>query len=501
MDLNWWVLFVFFAYFATLIGISVVRTSRMQDMSDYVLGGRRLSALTSALSAGSSMTSGWTTLAFPALVFINGGTELWTMVSLVAGFWVAWTYLAKRLRRYTIAAENSLTLPEFYEKRFDDRTGTLRTISALIMVLFIVLYISSGLIAGSKLLHTVFGLDATAGVLVTLFAVTSYTFIGGFLAVSRTDVFQALIMLAGFFILPVTLLFIVDAPFADLMANPEKLNPLALATGPDALAFILTIPGWALLVIGTPRMLHRFMAIVGEDKIAVSRNISVTWVTLIFSFGLMLGLLALPALSESGNLATVLEDPELVYLVVATVFFHPIIAGLLLTGVIAAVMSTADSQLILASAIATDDVPLIRKFAESLGSRGRVWLGRFLLVVIGGIATVFSIFNPDSVFNLVIYGASGLGTAFGPVTILALYWRRMNAWGAVASVVAGMAATVLWQSLGGGPGGIWDIVPAMPGYIGAIGAAVAVTYLTAPPPPHVVELFDRVNPKVEAAGG
>ena len=340
-----------------------------------------------------------------------------------------------------------------------------------------------------------FGLNITVGVLVTLVAVASYTFIGGFLAVSRTDVFQATIMLAGFIILPATLLFQVDQPFADLAANPGKLNPLALGSGDNSLAFLLSIPGWALLVMGAPRMLHRFMAIVSEEKIKSGRNISVTWVGLIFLSGLALGLLALPALSGSGWLAEVLDDPERVYLVVSQVFFHPIVAGLLLTGVIAAVMSTADSQLILASAIATDDVPLIKRFSQAISARSRVWLGRFLLVIVGIMATLLSILNPDSVFNLLIYGASGLGAAFGPATILSLYWRRFNAWGALGCIVAGTVASSVWATLSGGPSGMWDVVPSMPGYVGALSAAVVITYLTPPPSRTMVELFDRVNVK------
>ena len=190
--LTTWVLIVFLAYFAALIGIAVFRSRQMQEMSDYVLGGRRVGSITSALSSGSSATSGWTMLVFPALAFMNGAVEFWTVFSIVVGFWLTWTIYAKRLRRYTIAAENSLTFPEFFEKRFGDKWGVLRTLSAVIALFFIIFYISSGLIAGSKLLNTVFGLDGIVGILVTLVAVASYTFIGGFLAVSRTDVFQAL---------------------------------------------------------------------------------------------------------------------------------------------------------------------------------------------------------------------------------------------------------------------------------------------------------------------
>ena len=191
--LTTWVLIVFLAYFAALIGIAVFRSRQMQEMSDYVLAGRRMGSITSALSSGSSTTSGWTMLVFPALAFMNGAVEFWTVFSIVVGFWLTWTIYAKRLRRYTIAAENSLTFPEFFEKRFGDKWGVLRTLSAVIALFFIIFYISSGLIAGSKLLNTVFGLDGIVGILVTLVAVASYTFIGGFLAVSRTDVFQALI--------------------------------------------------------------------------------------------------------------------------------------------------------------------------------------------------------------------------------------------------------------------------------------------------------------------
>ena len=198
MEFHPFILAVFFLYFASLIAIAVVRVRPMREMSDYVLGGRRMSSFTSALSASSSTTSGWTMLVFPALAFSEGAVQLWTALSIVLGVWLVWTILGKRLRRYTIL-EDSLTLPEFFEKRFADRTGILRTLTAVLTLFFIMIYIDSGLIAGAKLLETVFGVAWTPGVLVTLVAVTSYTFIGGFLAVSRTDVFQAMLMLAGFF--------------------------------------------------------------------------------------------------------------------------------------------------------------------------------------------------------------------------------------------------------------------------------------------------------------
>ena len=198
---NSWVILVFCAYFAMLIGIAFVGARKMRNMSDYVLGGRRLSSFTAALSAGSSTTSAWTMLALPALAFVSGAVEVWVPAAAALGVWLSWTVLAKRLRRYTIEANNILTIPEFFAVRFGDKTGTLRTLTSIITILFVMFYVSSGLVGGSKLLDTIFGIEAPTGVLLTLAAVASYTLIGGFLAVSRTDVSQALLMLLSLLIL------------------------------------------------------------------------------------------------------------------------------------------------------------------------------------------------------------------------------------------------------------------------------------------------------------
>ena len=494
-----WLLVVFVGYFVVLIGIAVVRSRPMREMSDYVLGGRSMSSVTSALSASSSAASSGTMLVFPALAFIAGGVVLWTMISIVLGAWFAWTILAKRLRRYTIAAENSLTMCEFLEKRFGDRTGTLRTLSAVVALFFIVIYISSGLVGGSKLLEFAFGLDTITGILVTLVAVASYTFIGGFIAVSRTDVFQALLMLAAFMIIPLTLLFVAENPFAGLGlglgdSTSAYLNPLTDNMGsPLSWVFILGSPGWGLGVLGSLRVLQRFMAVESEEKIPASRNIGTAWFLLMFSFGLLLGWLARPALAEVGMLEAV-TDPEKVYLIVSEVFFHPVVAGLLLTGVIAAVMSTADSQLLLGSAVATDDLPAMKNLTYSTETGGRVWLSRLLLVVIGCVAAVIALYRPDSIFDLVTFAWAGMGSAFGPCIIMALYWRRFNLWGALASIVAGAAVATVWHIWSGGPGGLWDIMPASPGFLGSALAGVMATLLTPPPSREVVALFDQVNP-------
>lgn len=515
----YWVLFVFIAYFAVLIGIAVVRARHMDDMSDYVLGGRKMGTFTSALSSASSAASGWTMLVFPALAFAAGLIHLWTVVGIASGHWLVWTLLGRRLRRYTIATEDSLTIPEFFEKRFMDRTGTLRTLGALITVFFIVFYVSSGLIAGAKLLEEVFDISHDdyhwLGVLITLAAITTYTFIGGFLAVSRTDVFQSLMMLGGFVVLPLMLIVMTDDPFQGLGSTGEGFwNPLTDQSGElVGVVFILSSAGWGLGALGSQRVLARLMAVDHEEHIPNSRNIGVSWVALMFCLGLLLGVVAVPALTERGLLDQVTADPERVYLVTSTEFFHPLVAGLLLTAVVAAVMSTADSQLLLASAIVTGDVPLMRRLTDSLRTHARVWMGRLMLLVVGGIAALLSTYHPDSVFNLVSLAWGGMGAAFGPATVLALYWRRFNFWGALTSITVGTAVATLWWYLPLGAeasapigaldgvwdlmkaqeSGIWSMQPATPGFLIATPAAVLVTLLTPAPRGEIAELFDRVN--------
>ena len=242
---NSWVAFVFLAYFAMLIGIAVVGARKIRDMSDYVLAGRRLGSFTAALSAGSSTTSAWTMLALPALAFTSGALEIWVPAGAAIGVWLSWTLLAKRLRRYTTEANNVLTIPEVFEVRFGDTSGTLRTLTAFITIFFVIFYVSSGLVGGSKLLETIFGIEATTGVLLTLVAIASYTLIGGFLAVSRTDVFQALLMLVSLLIMTATLTISTGNPFAGITGeSPGFLNPFTDNSGtPISFTFVLSAAG------------------------------------------------------------------------------------------------------------------------------------------------------------------------------------------------------------------------------------------------------------------
>ncbi len=498
--LNAWVLSVFGVYFAVLIVIAIVQARQMRAMQDYVLGNRQLNALTSALSAGSSAVSSGSMLVVPALAFADGGVTVWLAGSIFLGAVLSWTVLAKRLRRYTIAAGDSLTISEFLEKRFDDRSGMLRSLVAVVTLFFVIIYVSSGLVGGSKLLQETFGLAPSAGIAVTLLAVASYTLVGGFLAVSRTDVFQSLLMLASFIIIPAVLLHVTDNPGTSIVATgSDYLNPFNDAKG-GALSwvYVASLPGWAFGAWGSLRVLQRYMAIRDETTIPASRNIAVAWLLLITVFGVLIGWAARPALEQAATLQPVLDDPEKVYFVVTEVFFHPLVAGVLLCGVVAAVMSTADSQLLLGSAVAAGDLPLLRRFTHGLQGRARIWVGRLLLVVLGLVAMLIALYRSDSILELVAYAFGGMGAAFGPCLILALYWPRFNWWGAMAGVIAGTVVSSLWGFTTGGPGDVWDLMVATPGFVAGVVVAVAATLLTPAPPHHVTALFDEVNPPREA---
>ena len=513
-----WTLVVLLLYFVVLIGIAIYRSPRMVNMGDYVLGGRRLGGFTTALSAGSSGASGWTMLVLPALAFAGGLIHLWTVVSIVGCMWLLWVVTAKRLRRYTISADNALTLPEFWEKRFGDTSGALRGTAGAISLYFITLYVSSGLISGAKLLEELFDLDHIGAghgiaVLITLVAVISYTFMGGFLAVSRTDVFQALIMLGGFVVIPATLFLTAGNPFHGLEgASSGFWNPF---TGLDgaALGWVTYVSaiGWGLGAFGSQRIMARFMALDRERDIPRTTSICVSWFALTHALGLLIGLMAAPTLATRG---VDIPDAERLYLVVSSVFFHPVVAGLLLTGLVAAVMSTADSQLLLASAIASSDLPWLRRVTEEMRTEGRVVMGRLLLVTVGVVAAALAILSTESVFALVSLAWGGMGAAFGPVTVLALYWRRFNLAGAFAGVMTGTVVSTFWWLMDlGNEGlvnltellgfaatiarlqeiGIWEINPAVPGVVAATVLAVGATLVTLPPSDEITIVFDEVT--------
>ncbi|MDC0663464.1 sodium/proline symporter PutP [Marinobacter sp. SS21] len=476
----------FVVYILLMLGIGYVAYRRTSNLSDYILGGRSLGPLPSALSAGASDMSGWLLLGLPGYAYAAGYEAIWIAVGLLAGTWLNWLFVARRLRTYSLAAGDSLTLPSFFENRFHDTSRLLRIVSAFFILLFFLFYTSSGLVAGGKLFETVFGLDYSTAVIIGTLAVVSYTFFGGFLAVAWTDVIQGLLMFAALLLVPIIAIN-ADGGWGATKAamelkNPEFLNALTSGDGSAMTAIaILSLLGWGLGYFGQPHILARFKAIRSEQDIPAARRIAVIWSGLGLFGALLVGFAAI------GYFETPLDDGERSFILLVDALFHPVIAGILLAAILAAIMSTADSQLLVSSSALAEDFykALFRREA----SQGElVWVGRLAVVGIAVVACILA-FDPDSqVLELVSYAWAGFGAAFGPALILSLYWKRMTRAGAVAGIVVGGATVVVWGNLSGG---ILDLYEIIPGFILATIAIVLVSLAGAEPTKDVQDGFDR----------
>lgn len=476
----------FIAYILLMLGIGYVAWKRTSNLSDYILGGRSLGPLPSAISAGASDMSGWLLLGLPGYAYAAGYEAIWIAVGLLAGTWLNWLFVASRLRTYSQSAGDSLTLPSFFENRFNDTSRILRVVCAFFILLFFLFYTSSGLVAGGKLFETVFGLDYTVAVIVGTIAVVSYTFFGGFLAVTWTDVIQGLLMFAALLLVPIMAIS-ADGGWGATTAAMEAKNPefLDAFTSTDGTALgilsILSLLGWGLGYFGQPHILARFKAIRSEDDVPNARRIAVTWSGLGLLGALLCGFAAI------GYFETPLEDGERAFMLLVDALFHPIIAGILLAAILAAIMSTADSQLLVSSSALAEDFykALFRKDASQ---EELVWVGRLAVVGIAIIACILGL-NPDSkVLELVSYAWAGFGAAFGPALILSLFWRNMTRNGAIAGVVVGGATVVIWGNMSGG---LLDLYEIIPGFIFATIAIVLVSKFGDKPHAEILAGFDK----------
>ncbi|MBB5322382.1 sodium/proline symporter PutP [Marinobacter oulmenensis] len=476
----------FILYILMMLGVGYVAWKRTSNLSDYILGGRSLGPLPSALSAGASDMSGWLLLGLPGYAYAAGYEAIWIAVGLLAGTWLNWLFVARRLRTYSLAAGDSLTLPSYFENRFNDTSRILRVVCAFFILLFFLFYTSSGLVAGGKLFETVFGLDYNIAIVVGTLAVVSYTFFGGFLAVSWTDVIQGLLMFAALLLVPIIAMNAAggwDATQAAMEAkNPEFLNAL---TGTDGNALgamaIISLLAWGLGYFGQPHILARFKAIRSEDDVPTARRIAVIWSGLGLLGALLVGFSAI------GYFETPLDDGERAFMLLVDAMFHPVIAGILLAAILAAIMSTADSQLLVSSsALAEDFYKAI--FRKDASQKELVWVGRFAVVGIAIIALLLGL-DPDSkVLELVSYAWAGFGAAFGPALILSLFWKGMNRAGAIAGIIVGGVTVVVWGNISGG---IFDLYEIVPGFILAAIAIVVVSKVSGTPHQDILEQFDR----------
>ncbi|MCE0732475.1 sodium/proline symporter PutP [Halomonas sp. G15] len=475
-------------YFVLMIAIGVYAMQKATSSSeDYMLGGRGLSPKVAALSAGASDMSGWLLLGLPGAMFVSGLGSAWIGIGLLVGAFFNWTLVAPRLREQTVHYGNAITIPEFLANRFPTRALSLRTVSAVVIVVFFAVYTASGLVAGGKLFESAFAgvfnfggmSDYSAGVVITLGIVLVYTVIGGFLAVSLTDFVQGCIMMLALVIMPAVVLFGEGGGgFAQASQTLNEVDP-SLLTWTEGLTIVgwLSAVTWGLGYFGQPHIIVRFMAIRSLKEVPVARNIGMSWMAISLIGAVSLGLFGRAFAVRNGM---DVEDPETIFIILADLLFHPLVTGFLYAALLAAIMSTISSQLLVSSSSLTED--FYRLFLRKQASdKETVAIGR-LCVVLVGIVAVMIASNPDSqVLGLVSNAWAGFGSAFGPLIILSLMWRRTNGAGAIAGMVVGALTVMIWISLGwngsfmGGPG-VYEIIP---GFIAAWVAIMVVSLATA----------------------
>ncbi|MEJ5065420.1 sodium/proline symporter PutP [Erwinia sp. MYb375] len=474
-----------------LIGFIAYRSTKNFD--DYILGGRSLGAVVTALSAGASDMSGWLLMGLPGAIFLAGISKSWIAIGLTLGAYLNWKIVAGRLRVQTEHHGNALTLPDYFSSRFEDTSKLLRVISAVVILIFFTIYCASGVVAGARLFESTFGMSYQTALWAGAAATIVYTFVGGFLAVSWTDTVQASLMIFALILTPVMVILAVggldDAMVvikAKSLANVDMLKNLNFVA-------IISLLGWGLGYFGQPHILARFMAADSHRSIRTARRIGMIWMILCLAGAVAVGFFGIAYFQNNPALAgEVSQNSERIFIELARILFNPWIAGILLSAILAAVMSTLSCQLLVCSSALTEDLykNFLRKGASQ---RELVWVGRLMVLLVAAIAIGLAA-NPDNrVLGLVSYAWAGFGAAFGPVVLLSLVWRRMTRNGALAGMIVGAVTVLVWKQYE------WfDLYEIIPGFLFGSIAIVVFSLLGKGPSAAAEQRFDAAEAEYQA---
>ena len=492
-------LITFGIYLLAMVGIGIAAWRSTRNLDDYILGGRSLGGYVTALSAGASDMSGWLLMGLPGALYLTGVSEACIAIGLCFGAWCNWRFVAGPLRVYTERTDNALTLPDYFTSRFSSdgfasNGRLLRIVSALVILVFFAIYCASGIVAGARLFESVFGLPYAQALWWGAAATILYTLIGGFLAVSWTDTVQATLMIFALLLTPVIVMLNVGGP-GETLRVIEQVDPARLQwIGAGGLVAVVSSLAWGLGYFGQPHILARFMAADSLAVIPQARRIGMTWMVLCLLGAILVGLAGIAWSAQHPQLAGALvENPERVFIVLAEALFNPWIAGVLLSAILAAVMSTLSCQLLVCSSALTEDFyhGFIRPHA---GERELVWIGRATVLAVALLA-IFIARDPDSrVLGLVSYAWAGFGAAFGPVVLFSLFWGRMTGIGALAGMVVGAATVILWKQTGSA---LYEIVP---GFIAGSIALVVGSLLSRAPSTEVQARHRQVRLSLRESG-
>ncbi|WP_180078440.1 MULTISPECIES: sodium/proline symporter PutP [unclassified Acinetobacter] len=483
-------LVTFIFYILAMLAIGLYAYKATHNFDEYILGGRSLGSVVTALSAGASDMSGWLLMGLPGAIYLSGLSEAWIAIGLIIGAWLNWLIVAGRLRVHTEYQNNALTLPDYFTSRFADRKKILRIISAVVILVFFAIYCASGMVAGARLFESLFGWNYTTALWIGAIATISYVCIGGFLAISWTDTFQAGLMIFALLITPIIAYLALGDNSQNLAAVLETARPQAsnLFEGLSTVA-ILSSMAWGLGYFGQPHILVRFMAADSVKSIPNARRIGMTWMILCLGGAVAVGYIGIAYFQVHPELASVVNaNPETVFMELTKILFNPWIAGIILAAILAAVMSTLSCQLLVCSTTLTEDLykGFIRKNASQ---KELVWIGRAMVLAIAVFAITFAMNPASKVLGLVAYAWAGFGAAFGPLIILSLLWKRMTLNGAIIGMIVGAVTVIVWKNYLGHLG-LYEIIP---GFIFSAISIVVVSLLGKAPEADVVERFEKAE--------
>ena len=511
---DWTVLGSFVGYLFVMLWIGFFFSKKQSNLGDYYLGGRKMNKWVVALSAQASDMSGWLLMGLPGAIYLGGFSEAWIGIGLLIGTYLNWKIVAQRLRRYSQVCGDSITIPDFICNRFRDKTGASRVIAAVIILVFFTFYTASGFVGAAKLFSTIFPISYSTALWIGAAVVVSYTLLGGYMAVCWTDFIQGSLMFVAIVLVPA--IVICDAGgFAATVDSLNEINPFLqslftnASTG-KAVGFIglASCMAWGLGYFGMPHILVRFMSINNPAEVKGSRRIAMTWVAISLGAATVIGLVFHLFLKQRGlTLADVGNDPEKCFMVMINSIFSNgfaarVFAGVLLSAILAAIMSTADSQLLVSASSFTNDI--YRRVKKSASNRELVMISRLAVAAVALVAAFMSM-NQESdffkaVMKMVSFAWGGFGAAFGPLILLALFWRRVNLAGAVSGMVVGTVTCFVWKFVLSGYAAdypIFGLYELAPGFALSFAVTVVVSLLTARPSAEMLAEFDRVDAETD----
>lgn len=499
-------------YLGAMLVIGFIYSRKNKTSDDFYLGGRKLGPFVTAMSAEASDMSSWLLMGLPGLAYLTGIADAgWTAIGLAIGTYVNWLFVAKKLRNYSSVAGNAITVPDYFKKRYHDNSNLLLLFSAILIIVFFIPYTASGFAACGKLFASLLGVDYTVAMIVSAIVIIAYTALGGFLAASTTDFIQSIVMSIALIIVFVFGINVAGG-LGNVLDNARSLsgylsmtlthNPETGAQAPYGILNIITMLAWGLGYFGMPHVLLRFMAIEDAKKLKLSRRIATIWVVISLAAATFIGVIGL-AMSDVGAITHLTgSNSETIIVSIANLLskngaFFAIIGGVILSGILASTMSTADSQLLAASSAISRDIVGIT-FKKNLSNKANLIVARIALIAVALVAMFLARDPESSVFGIVSFAWAGFGAAFGPVVLLSLYWKRSNRWGALAGMISGGVMVFVWKYLVRPMGGIWDLYELLPAFIVALLAIVVVSLLTKAPEKEILNEFDLAMKEAKA---